>query len=124
MVVRLLYRRIAGSACANGGARLRVAVVVKMLRQAKVYQHSVAVPAQHHVAGLKVEVEHVVRVHIRQSLAYLAHVVQALVCAKPMLPVNQVAEAAAVDVFHGIVDGVVCLERLQHTHDALMVKIA
>ena len=116
-LIVLLHRGIA-LADANGCGTGLPAFAVIALADAEVYEHC-AVLAEHDVAGLHIQVEHILRMDIAQTFTHLTDDVQGLFLW------NAILSKLAPSVFqelHDIISGAVFLKDVINTNDVRIVK--
>ena len=90
---------------------------VVLLRHAKVDQDGLVVSVDHDVAGLDVQVEAVLPVHVLKRIGRLPDVAQGCPLGKRPVTFQLVAQRRTVDVVHHIIGRAVFLEHVPHAND-------
>ena len=123
-VIGLFYGRISRGTAADSGARLWLAILVILFRQAEVNQHRLAIIAQHHISRLQVQVQHAMAVHERQRPSYLTSVTQCLGLGQTAAPGYQVVKAPAAAIFHRVISCTISFKRFEHINYTRVLQLS
>ena len=123
----MLNWRITITETRNSNCRSRLSILIIMLRQAKVYQYRDNIPCiwvyfQHHIIWLDIQMCHSVLMQITYSLHDWHHDVQCLLLRQSTMLVYIISQAARIQIFHHIINRVVCLKHLIHMNDIWMFQ--
>ena len=116
--VELFERSITRSAQSGGGVRRRTVSLLILLRQSEIDDKQLSVTlAPHHVARLKVAVQHPLRVHVVQSTGNTHNIIHSLSLRHTVHRPGIAVEVLAVNILHHIVERVVGIKTVEHLHN-------